>query len=400
MKKIRGTSYYSYRTRKISLKKNTIILTILISIFSAYFFMFYNGFNTPVEFIVEKEYAGDFVQSVISYDIHKATTNVKGLYVPAHKTSNMDELLEIVNTTEINSFVIDVKDDKGYLTFDSENLALLEVGSIKNNPPIDDINYLMDLLYKNDVYPIARIVVFKDTVVDTNFKDRMILDKNGEVYTNKADETWLDPSNTDNWTYILEFCKEAINVGFKEIQFDYIRFHESMNHETVILPEDETKTEIITRFVDYMVEQLSPYGVVISADVFGAIITSEIDSAIVGQDYQELAKRLDVICPMIYPSHYSTGSFGQVNPDLNPYEIILGALKASNEVIREIPIEERKAVVRPYLQDFTASWVTPHQEYTQVQIREQIDAVYDAILSEWIMWNGAANYTKEAFELY
>ena len=145
-----------------------------------------------------------------------------------------------------------------------------------------------------------------------------------------------------------------------------------------------------------MYEGLSGYGVYVSADVFGAIINSSIDAEIVGQDYKELVKTLDYICPMIYPSHYANGSFGVEYPDLDPYTIILKALQASNRVIQEIPRSERKAIVRPWLQDFTATWLAAYQPYKEDQVRAQIRGVEDALLEEWILWNSAARYTKEA----
>ncbi|OOB77874.1 MAG: hypothetical protein BEN19_01110, partial [Epulopiscium sp. Nuni2H_MBin003] len=393
-------SYYYYRKRRGHKKRLYIIALILGAIFTGYLVRLYyiqTGINGG-EFIVLHENRGDFVQNMINYYTYKQIPQVKGIYIPAYKTSNIDELIALANETEVNSFVIDVKDDNGHLTFNSTNPVLKEAGCIRNSPYIRNISSLMESLYLNNIYPIARIVVFKDKIASGNHPERMVLNHDGEIYTNSQGESWLNPYMKDNWDYILEVCKEAINVGFKEIQFDYIRFHESMSTERVDLPTDLTKTEIITQFVDFMMEQLKPYGVVVSADVFGTIITSNIDASIVGQDYQELIKRLDVICPMIYPSHYNTGAFGQAYPDLAPYEIILGALQASNETMRQIPIEERKAIVRPWLQDFTATWVEPHQTYTAVQIRQQINAVYDAILSEWLLWNGAANYTKDGLE--
>ncbi|OON92747.1 MAG: hypothetical protein ATN34_05295 [Epulopiscium sp. Nele67-Bin002] len=397
MRKKVSYSYYNYRRRRGLSKRLSIIAIILGIIISVYLVKLYDEDLSGAEFVVSDEHKGDFVQNMISYSTYKQIPQVKGIYIPAYKTSNIDELISIANTTEINSFVIDVKDDNGHLTFDSNNPVLLEAGCVRNNPYISDINSLMKILYLNNVYPIARIVVFKDKIASTKHPERMVQDYNGQVYATSQGEQWLNPYDISNWDYILEVCKEAINVGFKEIQFDYIRFHESMNASRVDLPTDVSKTEIISQFVDFMMEELKPYGVVVSADVFGTIITSSVDANIVGQDYKELVKRLDVVCPMIYPSHYGTGSFGQTYPDLAPYEIILAALQASNEVIRQIPISQRKAIIRPWLQDFTATWVEPHQVYSELQVRQQIKAVYDAILSEWIMWNGAANYTKSAF---
>lgn len=177
-----------------------------------------------------------------------------------------------------------------------------------------------------------------------------------------------------------------------------MRFHETMNSERVELPSDVSKTDIITEFMEYMYQNLKPYGVYVSADVFGAIITSQVDAQIVGQDYKELIKHLDYISPMVYPSHYAPGSFGIDYPDLKPYDIILASMQASNKLVKELPRNERKATVRPWLQDFTATWVQPHQVYGAQQIREQIQGTYDAVLEQWILWNGAAKYTKEGLE--
>lgn len=337
-------------------------------------------------------------QDQIMYELYSKPVKVKGIYVPANKMSKLDELIELADTTEINSFVIDIKNDYGYLTFGTDNAYIQEMGSVSKTPNISDIEQVMDKVYTANIYPIARIVTFKDNIVGNTHPERMIKDKEGNVYKTKDGDMWLNPYDKRNWEYILEICKEAIALGFKEIQFDYVRFHESMNSERVDLPEDVSKTEIITEFMAYMYEELKPYGVFVSADVFGAIITSKIDAEIVGQDYKELVKHLDYISPMVYPSHYGPGSFGIKYPDLQPYDIILKSMQASTQSIKELERNERKAEVRPWLQDFTATWVKPHQTYGKEQIRQQIDGVYDAVLDQWILWNGAANYTKEGLE--
>lgn len=337
-------------------------------------------------------------QNQLMYELYSNPVKVKGIYVPANKISKLEELIELADTTEINAFVIDIKNDHGYLTFKTDNSYINEMGSVSKTPNISDIEEVMNKVYAANIYPIARIVVFKDNRVGKSHPDRVIKDKNGNIYETKDGDMWLNPYDKRNWEYILEICKEAITLGFKEIQFDYVRFHESMNNDRVDIPEDISKTEIITEFMAYMYEQLKPYGVFVSADVFGAIITSEIDANIVGQDYKELVKHLDYISPMVYPSHYAPGAFGVKYPDLQPYDIILRAMQASTKVIKELERSERKAVVRPWLQDFTATWVNPHQTYGKQQIEEQVKGVYDAVLDQWILWNGAANYTVEGLE--
>jgi hypothetical protein len=335
-------------------------------------------------------------EAEVLFNVHQVPVKVRGIYVPASKINKLEELINLANTTKVNAFIIDIKNDYGYLTFDSDNPVLQEVQAISKNPAIDDITEVMDKLYESNIYPIARIVAFKDNIVGETYPERVMQTLEGEVYKTKDGQMWLNPYDKRNWEYLVEVCKEAISAGFKEIQLDYMRFHESMDSERVLLPEDKSKTEIITEFTQYMYDAISPYGVYLSGDVFGTIITSPIDAEIVGQDYKELVKILDYICPMIYPSHYAEGSFGIVNPDLDPYRLILKALQASTDVIQEIPRSERKAIVRPWLQDFTATWLTTYQNYEAKQIQDQIRGVEDALLDEWILWNGAANYTQEA----
>ena len=159
---------------------------------------------------------------------------------------------------------------------------------------------------------------------------------------------------------------------------------------------NKTKIETITEFVKYAYTKLRPKNIFISADVYGAIINSAVDAKIVGQSYLEMSKYLDYICPMIYPSHYGDGYYGIKYPDTQPYELIIEALKSSYKVLSEISDQEHKAIVRPWLQDFTASWLKHYIKYGKDEVREQINAVYDSGYDEWLLWNGAMNYTKEA----
>ena len=156
-----------------------------------------------------------------------------------------------------------------------------------------------------------------------------------------------------------------------------------------------SKTEIITQFTEYAHDKLSPLGVAVSADVFGTIIDNAYDSGIVGQDYAAISSNLDVICPMIYPSHYASGVYNQKYPNSAPHEMITGAMQASDMALSGLT-EDEKPIVRPWLQDFTASWIKPYQAYGAKEVREQIQAVYDAGYTEWILWNASNRYTKDA----
>jgi hypothetical protein len=336
-------------------------------------------------------------QPPIDYAAYLEPKKVKAIYVTGWKAGipqYMDELIEIANTTEINAMVIDVKSDDGYITFDADVPIAKEIGAT-DRVGIKDIHELMDQLRENNIFPIARIVAFKDPYLAEKRPDFAIKNQDGSIFRAKG-IAWVNPYNKEVWDYVIDIAKEAAKVGFKEIQFDYIRFDTSAGMKSVDLgplAETKTKTEIITEFTEYAVKELKPLGVFVSADVFGTIITSKIDADIVGQDYVEMAKHLDYICPMVYPSHYADGSLGIKYPDLQPYDIILAAMKASNEKLSAIPEGEHRAIVRPWLQDFTATWITHYQPYGPKQIREQIQATYDAGLEEWILWSPSNRYS-------
>lgn len=396
-------SYYHYKRRKVLVRNLITAFILLVGVFTTLIITNKLKLQDVVALfsIRDKEQtklAEPFylTQDDIGYSTHMSTVPIKGVYLPATNMGQLDELISLAEETEVNGIVIDVKTDKGYLTFNSDN-PKLKLG-LRNNPPIANMKEVMDKLYRANIYPIARIVAFKDNVYTTAVPEQAVQTEDGQVFKTSKGEQWLNPYDKRNWEYLLEIGKEAAELGFKEIQFDYIRFHESMNGKALNFPEDKKKSEIITEFTAYMVENLHPYGVKVSADVFGTIITSKIDAEIVGQDYKELIKHLDYICPMIYPSHYGEGSFGISHPDLQPYELILEVMQYSNMSISDIPRNERVAKVRPWLQDFTASWLSTHQEYGDKQVREQINATYDGLGSEWILWNGAGKYHKNALE--
>lgn len=394
-------SYYHYKKEKL-IKKSIMILTLVLAVILGTFIVtgkLQDGWQTLFNHHTDQEVMSvDLEQDKILYGPNLLPMKIKGVYVPAHKMEQLEPLLKLAKTSELNALVLDVKNDYGYLTFATSNPTLQKLGCVSKSPLIPDVQEVMDQIYRAKVYPIARIVAFKDNQMAKNDPSRLVHDKQGNVYKTPSGDTWLNPYDKRNWEYLLEIAKEAIQLGFKEIQFDYIRFHETMSNECVDLPTQPSKTEIITEFTQYMYEHLNPYGVYVSADVFGTIITSQIDAQIVGQDYKELAKHLDYLCPMVYPSHYAPGSFGVKYPDMQPYEILLSSMQYSNNVIKEIPRNERRASVRPWLQSFTATWVSPHQDYTSKQVRQQIEGTYDAIIDEWLLWNGAGRYDAESFQ--
>ena len=393
-------SYKLYKQRKIKKMQYVVLVAGVLLIMSV--FLVTGRLETDLKWILSIVRGASLEEDVyhksstIRYDLYTTPKAAKGVYIPARKIENDKKYIGLTKDTEVNSFVIDVKDDMGYLTFATDNEVLMDKGIILAKPPIEDIKTLMDNLCEANIYPIARIVAFKDNVVAKKEPERAVKKLDGTIYTTSGGDTWLDPYNKENWAYLLEISKEAVKVGFKEIQFDYIRFHESMNENRVILDPKVSKTEIITEFTQYICENLQKEGVKVSADVFGAVVLSDLDASIVGQDFKEMSKYLDYICPMIYPSHYAEGTFGIEYPHRDAYQMILKTLEIGQNKMKEDG--EQRAVIRPWLQDFTLKNLEPYLEYGPKEIRDQIEGAYDAGVEEWLFWNAGGNYTEEGLK--
>lgn len=323
---------------------------------------------------------------------------IKGIYVSGQKAGiekYMEELISLADDTEINAMVIDIKNDSGEITYKMELPIAEEIGAGTNY--IKDINGLISKLKEKNIYLIARVVAFKDPLLADKKREFSLKNKDGSVFVDKSGDKWVNPYNRQVWDYLVDIGKVAAELGFDEIQFDYIRFSTDSGMKNVTYGEDaenKSKMDIITEFTKYACDKLKPLGVFVSADVYGTIIDSKIDAEIVGQDYKSMAEYLDYISPMIYPSHYQEGSYGIEYPDKEPYNLILTALGKSNKALKDLD-SSTQATVRPWLQDFTATWLKHHAAYGADEIREQIQAVYDAGYTEWLLWNGSNNYTKE-----
>ena len=323
---------------------------------------------------------------------------VKGIYVsgPVAGIAKMDELIDLVDQTELNAMVIDVKNDEGKVTYMMHSDQVQELGAAIGYIP--DIKGLVDKCKEKDIYLIARIVAFRDPYLAEKKPEWAVHDGSGEVFRDKNGMAWVNPYNREVWDYLVEVASQAAADGFDEVQFDYIRFSTDIKEEEVDYgpeAEEADKIEIITEFTKYLYENLVPCGVYVAADVFGTVIDNETDQKIVGQDYVKMAENLDYICPMVYPSHYHNGAYGIAVPDADPYATIYAAAVSSDRQLQAVS-EEDCAHVRLWLQSFTASWVPNHISYGPRQIREQIKAVYDAGYEEWILWNATVRYQPDS----
>ncbi len=346
--------------------------------------------------VVDKEI--HIVTDPIDTKLQRKPVKVKGIYISAYVagTQNlMDEIIQHIDETEINAVVIDVKDDNGRITFSMDSPVVSEIGAVKKFIP--DIEGLMKTLKEHNIYTIARVVAFRDPYLP-EFKPELALKlPDGSIYRDGKGLAWVNPYKQEVWDYLVEVGIEAKKAGFDEVQFDYIRFSTERGVNNVVYDEADTmgrsKTDIITEFIEYAYDRLAEEGVFVAADVFGAIIGGGVDSDAVGQSYGDMADHLDYICPMIYPSHYGAGYFGIDHPDTQPYDTILAALKGSKEDLGDHGTAEgREITVRPWLQDFTASYLDHYIEYGDEEVRQQIQAVYDAGYDEWLLWSAACRY--------
>lgn len=322
---------------------------------------------------------------------------VKGIYVtgPMAGSSGMDSLITLVDETELNAMVIDVKNDDGNITWKLETGSPAEIGACVSY--ISDMQGLMAKLKEHHIYTIARIVCFKDPYLAAAKPELALKKPDGTLVTDANGLAFVNPYREETWDYLVEVASAASELGFDEIQFDYVRFPIGTDADAADYGVDlqtYTKEQAITGFLSYVAEQFEEKGIVFGADVFGTIIGSETDVERVGQNYKAIGGIVDVLSPMVYPSHYANGVFGLEVPDARPYETVLRAMQDSDRELQEVE-EENRAVVRPWLQSFTASWVPGHITYEGEEIRQQIQAVYDAGYEEWILWNASNRYSAD-----
>ena len=333
----------------------------------------------------------------------REAVKVRGIYISgpmAGSTELFQNILDSAAGTEINTVVIDFKDDQGRITCPVDSPVASEIGACR--PYVQDMKELIASLKERGLYVIARVVAFRDPWLAEKKPEWSLHLADGSLYRDRQGMAWVDPYRKEVWDYLVEVGTEAKEAGFDEVQFDYIRFSTEGTMRDVVFDEAVTggrsKTDVITEFVKYAYENLASQGLFVSADVFGTIIGSDIDAQAVGQVYTEMAKHLDYICPMIYPSHYGQGNFGLEHPDTMPYETVLEALKKSQMVMDQAAEADghvsSQAIVRPWLQDFTASYLGEgnYIPYGYNEVQRQIQAVKDAGYDEWMLWSAANRY--------
>ena len=322
---------------------------------------------------------------------------IRGIYLNAYAAGGrkrLHELLDIADRTEINTFVVDVKDERGphYASQIPQVQQLTQPGQ----NTLHELKALTDTLHAHKIYAVARIVVFKDPILSKARPDWSIRKAGGGLWTDKKGNTWVSAWDRDVWNYNIEIGEEAARASFDEIQFDYVRFPEPFpSLPPQVHPEAKgDRTDAIVGFLDEARRRLHPLGVAVAADVFG-LSPADGDDISIGQQWERLLTAADHVLPMVYPSHFlPTHLPADPHPNRAPGETVFKALGLGDIRVDRLAQAGVKGTARiiPWLQAFSAPWVDHNFTYGTEQAREQIEATYRTGHDDWIFWHPGAKY--------
>ncbi len=350
---------------------------------------------------------------------------IKAVYATgwsAGSASAIERLIKLIDETELNAIVIDVKDYSGFLSYEMDNLVAKDSGAFKELR-IAKPNTLIKKLHDKGIYVIARVSVFQDSVLSKAHPEWALQNSlTTGAWVDKKGIRWMDASARPVWNYTVDIAKDALARGFDEINFDYIRFPSDGKLDQIKYPAWDgvkEKNLVIKDFFAYLRKNLGEAK--LSADLFGLVTIDHTDLGI-GQIVEDAFPYFDYIAPMVYPSHYASGVFGYKNPADHPYEVIRESLLSLNSKIKNfdsgffaqnatgtkmagststlvasisntIPKQnlKRRAKIRPWLQDFDLG-----ATYTGEMVRAQITASDEMGSSGWMLWDPKNVYTRSA----
>ncbi len=285
-------------------------------------------------------------------------------YVAADR-AQFDAILDLAARTTVNSLVFDTKDESSYVLYESTSEFAAGIGSI--NPMYEPVE-LITAAKEAGLYTITRIVTFEDDIWVRERPDH------------KLAGHWVDPTIREGWEYPLQLAVEACELGFDEIQFDYVRFPAGQTAAVARAKKPTTQEERVGTISDFLTEardRLHPLGCALSADIFGIVLSTPDDQGI-GQMPEAVSGIIDAVSPMIYPSHYSDGWLGFPDPNDYPGPVVADALDSG------MPRLSGHTQMRPWLQAFY---------YNGSQILSEIEEA-EARGAGWILWNAGGNYLE------
>ncbi len=328
-------------------------------------------------------------------------TEVKGLYLTAYSAGSpkkIDEIISLIDKTELNAVVIDIKDYSGKILYDSRIKLVNDLKTDENR--LGNVKSLIKKLHAKNIYVIARQTVFQDPVLAEKKSEWAIKNKSGNLWRDHKGLAWVDPSKKEVWSYNVAIAKEAIALGFDEINFDYVRFPsdgdmaqavysaqrrvsmDGTRHDSV----EPKKYEVMKKFFHFLNIKLKDEPAWVSLDMFGLVMEKNgEDDMRIGQRIEDAVDEVDYISPMMYPSHYPSGHLGLSNPAQYPAMVIENGMKLGAS-----KFAGKRAKVRPWIQAFNLGAV-----YDAEKIRAQINEVEKYTDAGWLMWNAANNYTDK-----
>ena len=327
--------------------------------------------------------------------LSRPPAKIRALYVNAWAFGGkrFHELVRLADRTEVNAFVVDVKDDTGFLTYKSEVGTAIGIGA-NQQLRARDVRERLRIMGEHGIFPIARIVVAKDPLLAAKRPKWSVQHVDGGLWHDRLDFAWVDAFNDSVWVYAAELAAEAVRMGFAEVQYDYVRFPDEPESKlaSALFPgrrPGETKRQGVTRNLRLLRERTKPLGVPFTIDVFGLTTSARGDMGI-GQYWEDLVTSADVVLPMVYPSHYMRGVYNLKQPNSEPYQVIRRAMQ---DALRRSAALGESAEIRPYLQAFTLG----QPRYTPAMVREQIRAAEELGLDSWVLWNPRSAYDPGIF---
>lgn len=320
---------------------------------------------------------------------------VKAIYMSswvASTPSARDKLVKMIDETELNAVVIDVKDNTGVITW---------AGRMKK----EDLVSFIEELHAKNIYVIGRIAVFQDPRYALLHKDHAVQRQDGTIWKSKKGEAWVDTGSKQMWRNTVLLGVESYELGFDEINLDYIRFSTEGVKDGLVFPQSgaravNDRVGVVSDFYEYVTGEYRSRGIPVSGDVFGIITTSTADIPVLGQDLHKALQYFDYVAPMVYPSHYAPGTFGYTNPAAHPGEVIREAMQGAILIADEVASSTGqststvRAKLRPWYQDFDMGAV-----YTAEMVRAQIREGNNLGVSSWMLWDPSNKYTPSALKV-
>ncbi len=369
--------------------------------------IFVAGFSDSSPFAGAFEYARDSSGASILSEQPKTPGNtggiaithiptpdsVKAIYMSswvAATPSMREKLVRLIDETEINAVIIDVKDYTGKISFPMDNAEIKRIGSYEKRIP--DIVEFIDSLHKKGVYVIGRVAVFQDPYYARLEPKFAVKRSDGALWKDRKGALWLDAGAIPVWEYAIVIAKESYRVGFDEINFDYIRFPSDGNMNDIVFPisGNRPKEEVVREMWQELGWAMKKAGIPSSADVFGMTTTAQ-DDMNIGQIFEDSLSSFDFSAPMVYPSHYPGDWNGIANPAAHPYEVIKYSIGAAVERAQRASSSQKQ--IRPWLQDFDLG-----ADYGAKEVRAQIQALDELGVKSWMLWDPSNQYTRGALK--